>query len=166
LPRDGWAASAGGIAVLAAHSGGTTGETEGRGRAMPQSFVVHTVLLIDDAPLLGDVYATALEHAGFEVTRARSAEEAMAALEARRFSAVVSDVRLPGMSGVRLYEWARERFPGATEHWGCCTGWDDPQVRELIVRRGRPLLRKPCRLDALEAFVQGLVPGPQPPVRA
>jgi DNA-binding response OmpR family regulator len=132
---------------------------------MPQSVVVHTVLLIDDDPLLGDVYTTALEHAGFEVTRARSAEEAMAALEARRFSAVVSDVRLPGMSGVRLYERARERFPGATEHWGFCTAWEDPQIRELTARRGLPLLRKPCRLDALEAFVQQLVPGAQPPAR-
>lgn len=132
---------------------------------MPQSAVARAVLLVDDDPLPGDVQTAALEPASFEVTPSRSADEALAALKTRRFSAVVSDVRLPGISGIRPYERAFERFRMAAEHWRVYMARDDPHVRELVARRRIPALRKPSRPQELETFVRRLVRDELPRVR-
>lgn len=62
---------------------------------------VPRVLLVDD----NDAYLENLEailSPESEVVGARSAREALALLQRERFDLVVSDVRMPGMSGVEL----------------------------------------------------------------
>lgn len=119
--------------------------------------MAHKVLVVDDEPWLTDLSAAALAQAGFEITMASSVEQALAALEARDFSAVLSDIRLPGIDGLRFYQVVSERFPAATRHFGFYTAYDDELARQFIGARDVPLLRKPCRLRELEDFVIRLI---------
>lgn len=69
------------------------------------------VLLVDDELSLRLTLAANLELEGLEVVEAASAEEALAFLDAQSFDIVLSDVRMPGLSGVELFERIRQRKP-------------------------------------------------------
>jgi CheY-like chemotaxis protein len=62
------------------------------------------ILVVDDHPLIGLTVARVLNHRGFLTVVARSGEEALGRLAQERFDAVVSDVRMPEMSGLELLE--------------------------------------------------------------
>ena len=62
----------------------------------------HQVLLVEDEVDIRDMLAFALERAGFDVTSAETAEQALEAVEARVPHIVVIDWMLPGMNGVAL----------------------------------------------------------------
>ena len=67
------------------------------------------ILLIDDEPIVRNLMAEILEEAGYEVTKAETAERALDLLETSDPSIVVSDVVMPGLSGLELLERVRER---------------------------------------------------------
>jgi two-component system, chemotaxis family, sensor kinase CheA len=73
-----------------------------------------SVLLVDDSAFFRNMLAPVLKAAGYEVTAAGGAEEALAMLKAgRRFDVVVSDVEMPGMSGYELAQAVRAEPRGA-----------------------------------------------------
>ena len=69
----------------------------------------HRVLLADDEPTILISLRDALRDAGFAVTTAVDGAAALAALEARTFDVVVSDIRMPGLSGLDLLAEVRRR---------------------------------------------------------
>jgi DNA-binding NtrC family response regulator len=70
------------------------------------------ILVVDDeAPLLMTLVAN-LELEGFDVMEAHSAERALELAGQHQFDMVLSDVRMPGMSGVDLCHELHRRHPG------------------------------------------------------
>src|ERR1044071_6879396 len=69
------------------------------------------VLLVEDDPTVRAGSAQALELADFTVSSFESAEPAAQLLQANSPVVLVSDVRLPGMSGLELLEVARAIDP-------------------------------------------------------
>ena len=65
------------------------------------------VLVVDDAPDVTEMIALMMSYAGYRVSTAFSAAEALEAASARRFDAVISDIGMPGMSGYQLAEALR-----------------------------------------------------------
>ena len=70
---------------------------------------MHTVLVVDDDPLILRVVSTVLDLEAYEVVTAESAEEAMRLLPDHPVDVVVADVMMPGMDGYQLCEWIRSR---------------------------------------------------------
>jgi signal transduction histidine kinase/ActR/RegA family two-component response regulator len=114
----------------------------------------HRVLLVEDHEDLGDVTAALLTSLGAMVTRVRSAEQALAALQRRdvRFDVVLSDVVMPGtMDGLALARVLRARSPPMpvvliSGFSSALAGVDDI-----------PVLRKPCSPQTLaEALTSAL----------
>lgn len=69
------------------------------------------VLLVDDEPSIRVVLGAVLQNSGFEVT---TAEDGFAALREIRRTApqlIVTDLRMPNMSGFELLAVVREQFP-------------------------------------------------------
>jgi two-component system chemotaxis sensor kinase CheA len=65
--------------------------------------VLRRVLLIDDAPFFRNMLAPVLKAAGYAVTVAASAEEALELLQdSKRFDVVITDLEMPGMDGFEL----------------------------------------------------------------
>src|SRR6266487_2245657 len=67
------------------------------------------ILLVDDKPENLTVLESILEGADYRLTKAQSAQEALAALGATDFALIVLDVRMPETSGFELAKIIKER---------------------------------------------------------
>src|SRR5262245_5206003 len=71
-----------------------------------------SVLVVDDEPYILPTLAALLAN-DFEVHTADSAEAAMQVLGCHNIDLVLSDQKMPRMTGVQLLEWVRENSPKA-----------------------------------------------------
>jgi DNA-binding NtrC family response regulator len=67
-----------------------------------------TVLVVDDKEMLRDSVGVTLQRAGFTILAASSGTQALDLITTRRPDAVVTDLKMPGMTGVELVEKVRE----------------------------------------------------------
>lgn len=67
------------------------------------------ILIVEDEPAVAGLLATSLSLAGYEVTVAQNAQQALIALSSARFDAAVIDWMMPGMSGVDLIASLRQQ---------------------------------------------------------
>jgi two-component system chemotaxis sensor kinase CheA len=71
-----------------------------RKEKQPQQSQARTVLLVDDSPFFRDMLTPVLQAAGYAVTTASSAQEALALLnDGRSFDVAVTDTEMPDMDG-------------------------------------------------------------------
>lgn len=66
-----------------------------------------TVLVVDDKEMMRDSVGTTLARAGFEVITADGGEAALSVIAKQRPDAVVTDFKMPGMTGIDLVERVR-----------------------------------------------------------
>ncbi|HVF63120.1 MAG TPA: sigma 54-interacting transcriptional regulator [Casimicrobiaceae bacterium] len=69
------------------------------------------ILLVDDDPDLLQLISLRLTSAGYRVRTADSGETALAALAVDRPSAVITDLRMPGIDGLQLFEAIHRQHP-------------------------------------------------------
>jgi len=113
----------------------------------------HRILVVDDDPAQRSLFESFLASRGFEVITASSGDEAFALLQSRPVDMMISDVRMPGMSGLevlrRLGEGAA-RLPVVM-----VTAY--PDIRDAVgaIRDGAVnYLVKPIDLDELLSLVE------------
>jgi CheY-like chemotaxis protein len=66
------------------------------------------VLLVDDDDAVRNALRRVLESRGYQVRACRSGAEALGSIDGGEFDALVSDVRMPGMSGLALLRAVRD----------------------------------------------------------
>jgi len=69
------------------------------------------LLLVDDDPDLSKLISLRLSSAGYRVRTADSGETALAALATARPGAVITDMRMPGIDGMQLFEAIHRQHP-------------------------------------------------------
>lgn len=107
----------------------------------------HMILLVDDDDDVRETSADMLEELGYSVVQASSGAEALDVLEKRPDLAVmVTDIRMPGMSGLELSDLARHRHCDLKII--LISGYFLPQP---IQRR---FLQKPFRTHELDQAIQ------------
>jgi CheY-like chemotaxis protein len=72
-----------------------------------------TVLFVDDEPAVLRMIRRTLLGRPFDVVTVSSGAEALEIMGSRRVDVLVTDLEMPGMSGIELMQIARRRFPGA-----------------------------------------------------
>jgi DNA-binding NtrC family response regulator len=111
------------------------------------------VLLIDDDPSLRRVAEFSLQEEGLQVEAVASGEAALAAFDRERFDVVVTDVRMPGMSGIELLGELQRRDPDLPVVM--VTAYATVELAVEAMRKGAfDYLAKPFPRDALKAAVQ------------
>ncbi|HRJ50870.1 MAG TPA: response regulator [Phycisphaerales bacterium] len=68
---------------------------------------MRTVLVVDDKEMMRDSVAATLRRAGMEVRTACDGNAAIEAITARKPDAVITDQKMPGLSGIELLEQIR-----------------------------------------------------------
>jgi len=92
------------------------------------------VLVVDDEPDLAESCAFFLERAGYEAECVHAAQDALDVLERRPCDVVVSDVRMPRMSGMQLLAAIRDRDPDVEVL--LITGYPDLQMAVTAIKQG------------------------------
>jgi signal transduction histidine kinase/ActR/RegA family two-component response regulator len=112
------------------------------------------VLVVDDDDDVRQVAAAMIEEIGYEVVAVDGGEAALKALEGQRFALIVTDVVMPGMSGVELARRVRALQPQLPILFA--SGYADVQTfgAELTDER---VLKKPYRIAEVAARITGLV---------
>ncbi len=120
----------------------------------------HVILLVDDDPFLLRSLSRALRNEPYTIYTARTADESVSILKAHPVSLVISDERMPGMSGTKFLAWVAEHFPEIPRIM--LTGNSDQQTRRQAIEQGAlfRFFSKPCDSDKLaEAIRQALTAG-------
>jgi signal transduction histidine kinase/ActR/RegA family two-component response regulator len=81
------------------------------------------ILVVDDEECVRELLTDILEGEGYEVTVAANGEEALKIIDRQNFTAVFTDVGMPGMSGWELARAIRERNENIP--LAVVTGWGD-----------------------------------------
>lgn len=69
--------------------------------------------MVDDEPAIRELLRRKLEAEGYECVDSPDGEEALALLRRESFDVILSDLRMPGISGMELMQKARQEFPHA-----------------------------------------------------
>lgn len=78
---------------------------------MKGTIMTDAVLLVDDDSRVLHSLARMLQAQPYQLYTARSGEDAMDMLKARKVDVIVVDERMPGMSGTDLIVWAARHYP-------------------------------------------------------
>ena len=92
------------------------------------------LLIVDDEARILSALRRALRREGYEILTAERAEEALRILEERPVDAILSDQKMPGMSGAQFLAEAARRRPDATRM--IITGWTEEIPRKLLDELG------------------------------
>jgi two-component system, cell cycle sensor histidine kinase and response regulator CckA len=126
----------------------------------PPDLVRGTVLVIDDEPALGTILARVL--ADHEVTVTTSARQALELIAGgASFDVILSDLMMPEMSGMELYDQLSLRFPEAARRVVFVSGGAFTQgAREFLERVDNLRIDKPFEPRAIRAIVQQMIDEP------
>jgi CheY-like chemotaxis protein len=112
------------------------------------------VLLIEDEPLVRMYIAEELREEGYRVVEASSAEEARQIMLADEpIAVVVSDITLPGITGLEFAAWLRKEFPDVKMILISALHEHAPAAEAF-----GEFLSKPFRIERLVALVRLLQP--------
>lgn len=113
------------------------------------------VLIVDDEPCVTDVLVRILRMLKLSPYVARDGLVAKEKLSRFDYAAVLCDYRMPGLSGMELYEWAAAARPGLREKWIFLTG---SVKADTLEAESRPVLRKPFTIELLEETLRKILP--------
>jgi response regulator RpfG family c-di-GMP phosphodiesterase len=109
--------------------------------------VILRVLIVDDEASVRKVMAAVLAQLGIPCETAENGEEALRILETHPMDAVISDLQMPGMSGIELLAKVKQIYPHLV--FLVVTGVDDIRVGIQAMRQGADdYLVKPLQVDA------------------
>lgn len=114
------------------------------------------ILVVDDEKVMRAFLERALKKLGYEVELAASAEEALERFVPRRYQLVLSDMRMPGISGLELLERLLERDPGASVVIMTAFGTIENAV-EAVQRGAVDFVTKPIELSHLKLVLKRAV---------
>jgi signal transduction histidine kinase/ActR/RegA family two-component response regulator len=116
------------------------------------------ILLVDDERSILDILGDVLRMDGHEVETTNNGAAALGRLKQERFDVVVSDLKMPGMSGRELFE-RLERIDAALSRRLIFTTGDlaSPETLSFLERTGNPYLQKPFDLNAVRRMVQAML---------
>lgn len=115
-----------------------------------------TVLIVEDNPLMLELYRGCLTPLGLSLAAARDGEEALRMLDQTRFDLLLVDINLPRMSGFDLIGAARSR-PGLKHVPALAVTTTTAEAARLKLAGFNHVMRKPVAVEQLVAAVRGLL---------
>ncbi len=120
------------------------------------------ILVVEDEPAIRELIEIQLENLGYQVTLAANGGEALLDIEEKgiRPELLITDVVMPGMSGVVLHKRLRKTLPELKVLF--MSGYtDNVIVHQGILDPGIPFIQKPFSVKGLSAIVCKVLQGSQ-----
>ena len=117
------------------------------------SALKHTLLVVDDEPNVGDSVHDLLRRE-FNVLKAKSADEGIQLMQQNEVHIIMTDQRMPKITGVELLTKIRQRYPHAVRM--LFTGYADLESVVAAINQGHVyrFLKKPWQPEELESVVR------------
>jgi DNA-binding response OmpR family regulator len=114
-----------------------------------------SVLVVDDDPVLGNMFLDVLDMAGHASEIARTGTEALALLRCKPFDLVISDLRMPLMSGQELWERIKPEHPDLAASMIFVSA-EQPEAAScrFLKETGHIFLRKPFDIRELLRLIE------------
>ena len=110
------------------------------------------ILVVDDDEVIRDTLDELLSQ-DYSCQTADTAEEALAKLEAQSFDVVLTDISMPGLSGMELLSRVLQLYPGTAVIM--VSGLSDQEQAQSLISQGAfDYLLKPFRLEVVEESVK------------
>lgn len=110
------------------------------------------ILIVDDEPNIRKILQASFERANYSATVAESGEAALLALENVKYDLVLTDVFMPGMTGLELLEAVRKRWPSLPVVILTAFG-TIPQAVDAVRAGAADYVTKPFDLEQLKKTV-------------
>jgi nitrogen-specific signal transduction histidine kinase/CheY-like chemotaxis protein len=134
-------------------------------RGTPSGPARGRVLLVDDETALRVSFKRLLMRHGFDVTAEPSAEDALRELRSAPYDVVVSDLRMPGLSGEEFYDRLVAEFPRLQGRVVFSSGdLTRGETQAFLQRTGCPSLQKPYDVVTLTTLLDDLLKGERVPL--
>jgi two-component system NtrC family sensor kinase len=113
------------------------------------------ILVIEDEPTIGLLCQRVLNAGGFDVDVVTNGLDAKRVAEEKNYALCISDVRLPGMTGIELYEhWKATENPIAGRLVFITGDTMNNYIREFLKKTNRPNVMKPFEPEELVKVVR------------
>ena len=121
------------------------------------SFHDKKVLVVDDEEFLLECLTDAISSWGCAATPCAMGAEAIQKLQEGTYDLIISDIRMPGLSGIQLYQWIQANQPAMAKQILFTTGDSfDPETRGFLETEKVPHLGKPFDLKKLKQALSDL----------
>lgn len=114
---------------------------------------LHTILAVDDEPNMRRLLEISLRQAGYKVVSAANGRDALALIQAQSVDLVVSDLHMPGMSGLALLEALRKQYERLPFIMVTAQGEIKTAVEAMKLGASDYILR-PFELETLEIAIE------------
>ena len=122
-----------------------------------------TVLVVDDVPDVTEMIELLLKHAGYDVSTAESAQDALLLARRNHYDLVISDIGMPDMNGYELAAALRELAAYNKTPLIAVTGYSEYDDRGRAVRAGFNVhLTKPIEPTQLLTLMRELLSQAEP----
>lgn len=116
--------------------------------AMNDHKYIARALIVDDEPAIREILSEKLSREGYECVTLGNAVEALALVRQEAFDVILSDLRMPGVSGLDFLEEARQVCPRAA--FLLVTGEQDVRIGIEAMKRGASdYVVKPFQADVM-----------------
>ncbi len=117
-----------------------------------------SALVVDDEPNIREFIADAIANEGLQVDTARNGYEALELIENKKYSIIITDIKMPGMGGHEIYNVILEKYKYLSKRVLLLTGdVFSEDIKEFIKDSGCPHLLKPFELKALIKLVNSII---------
>jgi CheY-like chemotaxis protein len=111
-------------------------------------------LVVDDEPVIRSLYSEVLQAMGFKVDTAADGQEGIERLRASPYNLIISDIRMPKMTGIELILKADQIRPGSQSRFIFTTGLlDSLNAHEYLIATERPCIMKPAKVENIQQTV-------------
>ena len=111
-------------------------------------------LVVDDEPVIRSLYSEVLQAMGFKVDTAADGQEGMERLQAKAYNLIISDIRMPRMTGIEFILKADQVRPGSQQRFIFTTGLlDSLNAHEYLIATERPCIMKPAKVDIIQQTI-------------
>lgn len=112
-----------------------------------------SVLIVDDEEMIREVIRDSFQGLGLRILEAGNGKEALEKIKSDRIDCVISDVRMPVMSGELLLAEIQKLYPAQRPGVIMMSGYSDLSVERAIQLGAVEFITKPFQLGLLKGAV-------------
>lgn len=114
------------------------------------------ILIVDDEDDLRALLTGYLEERGYEISSASDGEEAITALQKKKFDLALLDIQMPVVNGIQVLKFISQNYPSTKAI--ILTGYADlKHAMEAKEFGARDFIGKPYKLEEIRATIERLL---------